>query len=585
MAETDSKLVRSLKNARQFMTVDIWQVGQPGEKNRSGFFVKNLRVAILLTRGITEESLLLRASALSFATILFIVPFMVFMFAFVQTFDLGDVVYLRLSKQINDRLEAVVAMLPFDAREQKPASKTELSTPPPTEKPEGAESVVPPLDGAPVGPPVEAVPVQPETARFDVFGLPEMTDAEKAEEALEALDPLAQTAPPVFEKLPEEQRRRAFWNALIAFFLPHFQYDSSEGREYLDPTRMLLNLAEDGATSLETLGVNGLLWVLITLFGFMRNVEWSFNQIWGVKKSRSILRTLSDYITITLLLPFVAAFVLAITVSLATLDTSDTFRFALRGGQFALVALTFTLLYVVVPNTRVQIKYALLGGVVAGGVWMFTSWCYVNFQVGLTRNVFFFSTFALFPLFLFWVYTSWVILLYGALLSFAYQNERTFAMEQHVDSASHAYKEAVAVRAAVEMTRRFRKGEPPLSVAEMAEQWNVPTRLLNTLMDWLADAGYVTLCASEPVRYQPGRSPDTTLIADIVRVVRESGMDCSQLRKERRYRPMYRGLDEGDNHYLDMTIAAMAEQMDRKEQREEPAKPEGKMINYPGGAS
>lgn len=579
MAEKESKIVRSLKNARQFMTVDIWQVGQPGEKNRSGFFVKNLRVAILLTRGITEESLLLRASALSFATILFIVPFMVFMFAFVQTFDLGDVVYLRLSKQINDRLGAVVAMLPFDAREQKPAENLEAVPPPPIAPPGEVAPDAAPVDGDPA-----AAPEQPETARFDVFGLPEMSEAEKAEEALEAMDPLAQTAPPVFEKLPEEQRRRAFWNALIAFFLPHFQYDSSEGREYLDPTRMLLNLAEDGATSLETLGVNGLLWVLITLFGFMRNVEWSFNQIWGVKKSRSILRTLSDYITITLLLPFVAAFVLAITVSLATLDTSDTFRFALRGGQFALVALTFTLLYVVVPNTRVQIKYALLGGIVAGGVWMFTSWCYVNFQVGLTRNVFFFSTFALFPLFLFWVYTSWVILLYGALLSFAYQNEKTFAMEQHVDSASHAYKEAVAVRAAVEMTRRFRKGELPLSVAEMADQWNVPTRLLNNLMDCLVDAGYVTQCANEPVRYQPGRAPDTTRIADIVRVVREAGMDCSLLRQERRYRGLYRGLEEGDNHYLDMTIAAMAEQMDRRDEREEAAKPAGKMVNYPGAS-
>jgi len=578
MAERESKLVRSLRHAREFISVDIWQVGQPGEKNRSGFFVKNLRVAILLTRGITEESLLLRASALSFATILFIVPFMVFMFAFVQTFDLGDVVYLRLSKQINDRLEAVVNMLPFDAREKKVEPLPEgAESPPGADAQPGATAPLPGAEVVPLEP-----PAPPETARFDVFGVPEHKAPEPEQPVLDDIDAFVQTAPPVFEKLPEEQRRRAFWNALITFFMPHFKYDSAEGMEYLDPTRMLLNLAEDGATSLETLGVNGLLWVLITLFGFMRNVEWSFNQIWGVKKSRSILRTFSDYITITLLLPFVAAFVLALTAALATLDTTDSFRFALRGGQFAVVALTFTLLYKVVPNTKVQLKYALLGGIVAGAAWMFTSWCYVNFQVGLTRNVFFFSTFALFPLFLFWVYTSWVILLYGALLSFAYQNEKTFAMEQHVDEASHAYKEAVAVRAAVEMTRRFRKGEQPLSVAEMADQWNVPTRLLNNLMDCLVDAGYVMPCASEPVRYQPGRAPDTTRIVDIARAVREAGMDCSLLRQERRYRPLYRGLEEGDNHYLDMTIAAMAEQMDRRNEREEASKPAGKMISYPG---
>jgi hypothetical protein len=68
-------------------------------------------------------------------------------------------------------------------------------------------------------------------------------------------------------------------------------------------------------------------------------------------------------------------------------------------------------------------------------------------------------------------------------------------------------------------------------------------------------------------------------------VVREAGVDCSQLRREKLYRPLYKGLEEGDNHYLDMTIAAMAEQLDRKEEREAPTKPEGKMISYPGGAS
>jgi membrane protein len=574
MASRDKKPRNTWRDLRAFLTQDIWQVGEPGEKNRSGFFVKNTRVAILLTRGITEESLLLRASALSFATILFIVPFMVFMFALIQTFDLGDVIYLKLSKQINTRLEAVVQMLPFDSREQK--------------QPE--EAAVP--DAAAAGNAGDAAtttpaePPVPEVARFDVFGVPNVDLAEEpAAKALEELDPLEQTSPPVFEKLPEDQRRKAFWNALIAFFLPHFEYSSDEGKEYLDPIQMLVEIAEDGTTSLGSLGITGLLWVLITVFGFMRNVEWSLNQIWGVKKSRSILRTFTDYVVITLLLPFVAAVVLAITAGLATLDTTDSFRLTLRGGQFVLIVLTFTLLYKMVPNTKVQTRYALLGGLVAGAAWMLMSWGYVTFQVGLARNVFFFSTFALFPLFLFWVYTSWVILLYGALLSFAYQNEKTFAMEQFVDTASHAYKEAVAVRAAVDMTRRFRKGQQALTVAEMAEQWNIPTRLLNDLMDQLTEAGLVSMCASDPVRYQPGRAPETTHINDIIRVVREAGVDCSQLRREKLYRPLYKGLEEGDNHYLDMTIAAMAEQLDRKEEREAPTKPEGKMISYPGGAS
>ncbi len=80
-----------------------------------------------------------------------------------------------------------------------------------------------------------------------------------------------------------------------------------------------------------------------------------------------------------------------------------------------------------------------------------------------------------------------------------------------------------------------------------------------------------------------GSSSDSVhdAVAAAVRVVRESGMDCSQLRKEPLYREVYRGLSEGDNHYLDMSIAAMAEKMDQQQEREQGAKPEGRLLSYP----
>jgi len=561
---------KALRRSHEYVSEDIWQVGQPGEKIPGGFFIKNIRVAILLMRGITEETLLLRASALTFATMLFIVPFMVFMFAFIQTFKLGDTIYVQLSQQLNQRFEQAIELLDFDKDKKAEEEAAALAE---------AEAAKAALAEAAAPPPA------PEVARFETF----WTDAMNPKAAEEPPGVDAEAGPPAtveavvpVAQMSEEQRRKALWNALVTLFFPHFEVKGvGEDSAYLDPVDMLVKMAEEGATSLEALGLTGLFYVLITVLGFMRNVEWTFNRIWGVDYSRSILRTFSDYIAITLLLPFVAAVVLAITAALATLDASESYRFALRGGQLALVVLTFTLLYKVVPNTKVQLKYALLGGIVAGSAWMLMSWGYVTFQVGLAKNVFFFSTFALFPLLLFWIYTSWVILLYGALLTFAYQNEKTFAMERYSSQASHAYRESVAVRAMVEMTRRFRQGLKPLSIPEMAQQWNVPTRLLHATMQSLSDAGFVTMIASDPPRYQPGRSPENTSITDVVKVVRDSGVEPSMLRREKQYRALYKGLDEGDNHYLDMTIAAMAEKLDTKAQREQQEQPEGKLLNYP----
>src|SRR5690606_21433607 len=105
------------------------------------------------------------------------------------------------------------------------------------------------------------------------------------------------------------------------------------------------------------------------------------------------------------------------------------------------------------------------------------SWYYVRFNYGLARYTFFFSTFALFPMLLFWIYTSWIILLFGCLVSFAYQHEKTFALARLADHATPAYREALAVRVVIEAARRFSTGKPALTVDDAVEAWNVPTRL------------------------------------------------------------------------------------------------------------
>ena len=104
------------------------------------------------------------------------------------------------------------------------------------------------------------------------------------------------------------------------------------------------------------------MYVLFTMLGLMRNVEWSFNRIWGVTETRKLLRTLTDYFAISLLLPFVAAGMLGITAALTTNDTLGNFSIVLRGGQVLIISLTFSLLYYMVPNTSVKPKCALIGG-------------------------------------------------------------------------------------------------------------------------------------------------------------------------------------------------------------------------------
>lgn len=524
--------LEALQRGRRFIVHDIWRIGLPGEEIPHGIIIKQIRVIILLVRGLGEETLLLRAAALTFATILFIVPFLAFTFFFIQTFDLGDQFYARMSDRIQESLTWVAEHV-----------RTEDDH---TE--ERGNSAAPAIRGETPG---VTHGGKPGESAGETPGGP---DGETS-----APGDVAAVAPDKPPRPSNQLLQQQLINALFPIFAPGKSLsDAALGQ---NPVQFLVGLAEQGTKNPKAITITGILFVLSTVFGFMRNVEWSFNRIWGVRRTRSIFRAISDYMMITLLLPFAAAFVLALTATLESefaVNMLGDFSMALRGGQFLVICLTFSLLYFFVPNTRVQVRYALLGGLVAGGLWVVSSWAYMRFQFGLLNYMPFFSGFALFPLLLMWVYVSWVILLFGALLTFAYQNENTFAMERLARDASFAYREALAIRVTIEMARRFHEGLPGLTVTAAAHAWHVPTRLLLDTMNCLTARGLAVECATDPVTYVPGRSPETTRVIDVLRAMREEGQEPSALRQEGEYRPLFQGVTTGDSQCLQSTLAEIA---------------------------
>jgi membrane protein len=504
-----AQLSASLERGERFLRHDIWYIGKPGESIPTGFIIRQVRVAILLFRGIVEETLLLRASALTFTTLLFLVPFLVFMFSFIQTFHLGDHIYLQISDWVDNRIDQVVDVV-RSSKEKEPPEQT-----------------------------------LPVTLDLDIPG------RDATETPLSASD-----SPEDADALSSESDRELA-NAILRTLLPTISQES-EKNGLANPVDMLVGLVESKATDVRTLGLTGLVYVLVTVLGLMRNVEWTFNRIWGVKDTRNIFRSISDYVMITLLLPIVVAAVLGLAAALSTNDALGSLSILLRSSQVLIISFTFALLYYFVPNTAVSLRCALVGGLFAGILWTLTAWAYVSFNVGLARYTFFFSTFALFPMLLAWIYVSWVILLFGALVTFAYQNEKTFALERLADKASYAYRESVAVRLMVEMARRFAPGQPAHSAGEVANAWNVPLRLVNDALDILVAAKLAAACATVPVTFQPARAVDTINVLDVARAQRDHGEEPSQLREEDNYREIYAGLASADGHAASLTLAELA---------------------------
>ena len=122
---------------------------------------------------------------------------------------------------------------------------------------------------------------------------------------------------------------------------------------------------------------------------------------------------------------------------------------------------TFTFIFIFMPNTKVRFLSGLIAGIVAGTLFQLVQWAYVNFQVQITAKYAIYGSFAALPLFLLWLQISWFIILFGAEVSFAHQNVETYEFEPDCLSASRSFKTLLSLFITQRLVHRFCDGEKP----------------------------------------------------------------------------------------------------------------------------
>ncbi len=230
-------------------------------------------------------------------------------------------------------------------------------------------------------------------------------------------------------------------------------------------------------SSFATLGVLGLILLLYIVVLLLVSVEETMNHIFGVERSRTVTRRITDYSAILFITPIGA--------TLAASVASGSERISwLHGGPFSqfsaalLMAATLTVIYWVMPCRRVRLGSAALGGLVAGFIWYVVLVGHVRFQVGVARYSALYSTFAAIPLFLVWIFASWIVVLYGAELAAAHDKPELFAFRTRGACIDHATRVGVVLRAFAAMAQRSLLGERPMPLGALAEQITVPAELL-----------------------------------------------------------------------------------------------------------
>ncbi len=278
------------------------------------------------------------------------------------------------------------------------------------------------------------------------------------------------------ETLEEELQKRLVGHEEVVKWIQDFAL------EYLDNTKggMIAGIS--------------LVVVLFAVMRLMNGIEESFNDIWDVKKSRSFIRKLSDYITLTmiaiLLLGTSSGFIVFISNSLRDIEmVSFASNILVWIAPYLMIWLVFSLLFMIMPNTKVKAGPAIFGGIIAGSLFLIVQYGYIYFQVGVSRYNAIYGSFAALPLFLVWMQTSWMIVLFGAELSFAFQNEKSFEFEVDTRNMSNYTHKLVSLLIVKFVVKAFAKGEKPHTVNELAEKLRLPVRLVTDLVYKLFDAG------------------------------------------------------------------------------------------------
>lgn len=250
----------------------------------------------------------------------------------------------------------------------------------------------------------------------------------------------------------------------------------------------ILELGEQAdVRALGAIGVVVLLYLVVIL---LTTVESTLNRIWGARRPRSLMRRAADYAAILFVLPIGLLLATAAGSGLGDMTWLGSARFAVREVvAIGAAGIVLTFLYIVMPNTRTRFKSALLGGMVAGALWHLGLVVYAFFQIGVARYNLLYSGFATLPLFLVWIFVSWLVVLGGAELAAAHQDERAFRWRVRVGDASPRTRHRLGVRFSAEITRAFFRGEAPPDLIELAERAGVPTRLAEEVLDDLASHG------------------------------------------------------------------------------------------------
>lgn len=294
-------------------------------------------------------------------------------------------------------------------------------------------------------------------------------------------------------------------------------------------------LQRTGGGLIAGVGVVVLFYSVLKVFS---HIESSFNDIWHISSGRSWSRKFSDYLSMMLVAPVLMIAASGVNVYISTQLTSLSEKinlvnvvspylmFLFKFSPFVIIWLLFSIIYVVMPNTKVNLKSGIIAGILAGTAFSLVQWFYIDLQVGVSRYNAIYGSFAALPLFLVWLQLSWLIVLFGAEISFAHQNQDQYEFEIETENISHHSTRVLSLLILNRIVKQFVNGKPALTAQGISKELKLPIRLVRSILQTLVDCNILApMYTNHPKTpaYQPAQYINKFSISFVINAIDNQG--------------------------------------------------------------
>jgi membrane protein len=281
-----------------------------------------------------------------------------------------------------------------------------------------------------------------------------------------------------------------------------------------------------------TLGATGAILLVLVGIRMLGSIESTFNDIWGVTRGRNWLSRIQIYCTGIVFGPLLLVGAAALT-SGPHLKATQKFitdmpvfgRMIFPTLTLFVIWLMFTLFYQFIPNTKVRFRAALVGGLVSGTVWHVNNLFGFLYVSRVVSNSKIYGSLGLVPVFMLGIYFSWYVLLFGAQIAYAFQNRKLYLQERIAENVNQRGREFVSLRLMTCIGQRFQRGLRAPTSQEMSDELCIPSRLVQQVLQTLIAAHLVIEVSGVEPAYTPGRPLEQINAHHILQAMRARGQE------------------------------------------------------------